>query len=333
MTDQPSLPTPQPDDAGSLTSQEPDSAPRLPPARRATGGLSLAALVVGILAMVMAVIPVVSFIAFVPAIAAAVLGLIALIRHAAGRGRALTGLILGAVALVVAVVVSLVTIVAAANSTATSVARSTPTATQEPVEETPEATPSEAPSAKPTPEAPPVAAVPADAVYSGFGDSVIQVALPDGPDSAGVGTLTHDGSSNFAVWSLDTNMAQLDLLVNTIGSYQGTVPLDLRQGDQTTALEITADGNWTVTLHSLQAVRTVTGTTAGVGDDVFWYSGKPAAAQLTNDGDSNFAVWSYGESSDLLVNEIGPYSGTVRWPGGTNLVVVNAVGNWGVTLP
>ena len=36
-------------------------------------------------------------------------------------------------------------------------------------------------------------------------------------------TITHDGDSNFEVQALDQNGAPLDLVVATIGQYEGTV--------------------------------------------------------------------------------------------------------------
>lgn len=85
-----------------------DAAPT-PPTR--AGGLALAALIVGIVAIVCAIIPGLSFIAFLPAITAAILGVIALVTRKPRRGFALAGVILGPVALLVAIVVSISAIV------------------------------------------------------------------------------------------------------------------------------------------------------------------------------------------------------------------------------
>jgi hypothetical protein len=40
-------------------------------------------------------------------------------------------------------------------------------------------------------------------------------------------TFTHSGSSNFAVWAVDGSGKQIDLLVNEIGPYSGTVLMPL----------------------------------------------------------------------------------------------------------
>ena len=174
--------------------------------------------------------------------------------------------------------------------------------------------------------------MPADVVLSGHGDAVVKASALDGTDGPGVATFTHDGHGNFAIWSLDANVQQLDLLVNTIGPYNGTVLFDKQSSQHTESLQITADGNWTVTLHSIRALRAFDTSATGHGDDVLIYRGNAGAATLTHDGSSNFAVWTYGDGSNLVVNEIGAYSGTVRWTKGPELVTVTADGAWSVTV-
>ena len=79
--------------------------------------LPLAALIVGIVAIVCAIIPGLSFVAFIPALTATGLGIGALVSKAPGRGKALAGLILGPVALLVAIVVSVGFIAGGVRST------------------------------------------------------------------------------------------------------------------------------------------------------------------------------------------------------------------------
>jgi hypothetical protein len=293
-----------------------------PPALAKSGGLSLAALIVGIGAAVSAFIPGLSFATWAPAGVAIVLGIITLVSHRPTRGRGIAAIVLGAVAWLVAIIVSVVFIAALSSSTTSHTASLG----------APEAAVPSAAAASPsaTPVAPPI---PADTVYSGSGDSVIPVAKPDGADSLAAATITATGSSNFAVWSIDSNAQQIDLLVNTIGNYSGTVLMDEHAGGQTASLQITADGAWTVTIHSLKALREFTGNAAtGSGDDVIVYRGAAGAADITNTGSSNFAVWTYGDDSDLVVNEIGNYTGTDLWQAGPSVVQVTSDGNWSITV-
>ncbi len=304
-----------------------DAPPVTPPPTPPKSGIAVAALVLGIVAAVFAIIPGPSFAAFVPAILAAVLGIVALTRKTPRRGFALAGIILGALSLLVAIIVSIVTIVAGAGLASHSAALDGGTGTGS-------GSSSTAAKPTPTPTPPPtVAPVPADVVLTGHGDAVIKASAVDGAGEPGVATITHDGKSNFAVWTLDSNVNQLDLLVNTIGAYNGTVLFDKQSNQHTESLQITADGNWTVTLHSIRALRNfdATGTT-GHGDDVLVYRGSAGAATLTHDGSSNFAVWTYGDQTNLVVNEIGAYNGTVRWTKGPEIVAVTADGNWSIAV-
>jgi hypothetical protein len=60
----------------------------------------------------------------------------------------------------------------------------------------------------------------------------------------------------------------------------------------------------------------------------FWHGTGLTTLKITHSGSSNFAVKAYGDSSRLLVNEIGKYSGETLLPSGTVLLEVEADGNW-----
>jgi hypothetical protein len=311
----------------------PPAAPTPMPTRKKLG---VAAFVVGIVALVFAVIPGLSFLAFAPALVATGLGIAALASKSAARKRSITAVILGPVALVIAIAVSVSVIAGAAGSVQSTQPVAAAAKNQSQPSDNADSSASDVPSAGAAESAAPKPAAdptPADVVYRGTGDSVLKIANPDGADAAGVATITHKGSSNFAIWSLGLDMSQQDLLVNTIGSYTGTVLFDVRDGEQTAALGITADGAWTVTLHSLKSLRAFDGATAsGTGDDVVIYQGEAGAATISHDGTSNFSIWSYGSDTDLVVNEIGAYSGTARWSGGPSVIAVKADGNWKISV-
>lgn len=60
--------------------------------------------------------------------------------------------------------------------------------------------------------------------------------------------MTHDGSGNFAIWLIDSNGNKVYLLVNEIGSFNGSKAEQIRlEGDY--LLDIAANGNWTVTIE------------------------------------------------------------------------------------
>lgn len=169
-------------------------------------------------------------------------------------------------------------------------------------------------------------------VFSGTGDTVVEV---DFHDDARIATLSHNGSSNFAVWALDSEGGNSDLLVNEIGAYDGRVLYNGSDREEMAALEISADGAWEITLEPLSAAtpwETDEDEFTGSGDDVVQLAWTPeglTTLSMTHDGSSNFAIWGYTSTSrDLLANEIGAYDGQTALTAGTLLLAVSADGGW-----
>lgn len=166
----------------------------------------------------------------------------------------------------------------------------------------------------------------AAATQTGAGDNL--VTLPAGA-VAGIVTATHDGTANFAVSVLDAqNGSTGELLVNTIGPYSGTT-LFGRGLSEPVTLQVTADGGWSLTIAPMSSAPTL--APAGSGDAVFLYDGPTGALTATHDGDANFVVSEDTGSAfefGLLVNEIGPYSGTVPVSAGPSVIDVKANGGW-----
>ena len=166
---------------------------------------------------------------------------------------------------------------------------------------------------------------------SGAGDSV--VSLPDDA-TGGIITADHQGASNFVINVLDeTNQSTGDLLVNTIGHYSGTTAWGLSTLGDGTRLEITADGPWNIEVLPYSEAEELPEN--GAGDGVFIYDGDAGVLEATHDGQSNFVVREEADqlfSSGLLVNEIGPYEGSIPVQAGPSIFVVEADGNWTVTI-
>ncbi len=186
----------------------------------------------------------------------------------------------------------------------------------------------------PTPEATPVSFTAIK--LSGSGNKVPKFTIPE--DAAAIATITNKGSANFVVTSLAADGSANALLVNVIGSYSGTVLFDTSLGEHSVALQVESNGSWTITIKPLGSARTwdPSAALAGKGDDVVVVSPAItglATATITYKGSANFVVTAYSSSggTDLLVNEIGNYSGESAIPDGTFLLQVEADGNWTVT--
>lgn len=166
---------------------------------------------------------------------------------------------------------------------------------------------------------------------SGTGDDVVELAIPE--DQPAVVAVEHSGSGNFAVVSYSSGGDRIDLLVNEIGSYQGRHGVNFLQGEEVAELEITAGGSWSVTASPLQDAASMTSSFEGAGDDVILFAGAGNRLEVTHDGERNFSVIAWGGSGrDLLINEIGPYSGAVRLDDGTILFTITADGAWTMAM-
>ncbi len=89
--------------------------------------------------------------------------------------------------------------------------------------------------------------------FNGKGDSVSPPFLLN--EGLTTFTFSHDGSSNFIVQLMSDSGETVDLLVNTIGSYDGSKAVGVKRGalfgpePGIHLLNITADGNWSITIE------------------------------------------------------------------------------------
>jgi hypothetical protein len=169
----------------------------------------------------------------------------------------------------------------------------------------------------------------------GRGDKVAKFKTPEG--AIAIATFTHSGISNFTVTSIDATGKTNELLVNEIGAYKGTVLFD--DDVHSVAFRIEADGKWTATIKPFASARkwTLAKTLTGTGDDVVLVTGTVAglaSSTVKHVGKGNFAVVSYADDGrDLLVNEIGKYTGEILMPAGLVVIAVSADGKWSFTVP
>lgn len=213
----------------------------------------------------------------------------------------------------------------AARPTDTAVPTNTPEPTNTP---TPEPTNTPAP---PTPTSTPL---PEPVVYTGSGDTIVDV------DKTGAPMLVriegNAGSRHFAVTSYDANNQAIDLLVNTTSPYAGVRPLDFLDGEHTARFEVTAVGEWMITIYPVQLADAidVPGSFTGEGDNVLTLSGAaPDTAVISGNARSrHFSVTGYGSGIDLLINTTEPYDGTVLLDPETFLLQVVADGEWTIEI-
>lgn len=166
----------------------------------------------------------------------------------------------------------------------------------------------------------------------GKGNKVAKFKIP--ADAVGIATITYSGGSNFIVSSIDAGGDELDLLVNEIGKYKGTVLFDETDGAHSVAFKVESSGSWKIVIRPLSAAAKWDGkaTLKGSGDAVYQIappSSGLVTLNLAHKGDGNFMVAAYSpDGIDLLANEIDNFKGETLLPDGTFLLEITAGGSW-----
>lgn len=175
-------------------------------------------------------------------------------------------------------------------------------------------------------------------ILTGNGDQIVDFQKWDG---AAILHVKYAGGSNFVVRNYPANSSKYtDLLVNVIGAYEGTVPLDLLENDPKTArFEVIASGSWELQVLPFNRIRkeVIPKVITGTGDEVFIFSGAGKKPDLLKTdaslASSNIVVMAYHATGrDLLVNEIAPYTGTTIMDPTSFLIVINATGPWSLEI-
>lgn len=175
--------------------------------------------------------------------------------------------------------------------------------------------------------------IPETIVYTGSGDSVIEVEIASSDDIYVLHVVGNANGNHFAVRGYDASGNSTELFVNTINPYDGYT---FDPSCSTSLLEISSTGDWTIELISIYNMQTIsTGQTiSGTGDSIMMVENYGTTATISgNQGANHFAVKTYGtQSNELLVNTVDPYSGTVMLNGNPVILQVNSEGEWEITF-
>ncbi len=167
-------------------------------------------------------------------------------------------------------------------------------------------------------------------VLAGSGDDVVDLPCAGMPCLMDV---SYVGERNFSVKLLNSAGESEDLLVNEIGEYFGTVTT-YNDFANSAMLEIHASGDWSITVRPMSSMLPLENGAPYQGSNVLYIDvDDMSRLNITNAGEHNFVVRGVGlDRGDLLVNEIGDYSGTVAWnQGQCFLIVEDSYGTWSVS--
>lgn len=142
----------------------------------------------------------------------------------------------------------------------------------------------------------------------------------------------------FSVWSLNSDLDEVDLLVVDTENYSGVTLIDMEIYDTLAGFEIEAECAWSIEFLPISAARLLSrpGNVGGANDDIVAVQSGGRLQVSGNSAERHFAIWAYdatGRSLDLLVNTTDSYSGTVQVPNNTRYLQITAKGGWSLTYP
>jgi hypothetical protein len=145
---------------------------------------------------------------------------------------------------------------------------------------------------------------------------------------------TYQGQSNFIVELLDSNGNNIDLVVNTVGNYNGK-SLAYIQSPGEYILNVQSEGSWTVQASQEIPTETESGSISGKGDDVRFVNIESGLRKFIYDykGESNFIVMANDDV--LLVNEVGTTNGSTAQSvqdTGVYVISIESEGTWKIDI-
>lgn len=164
--------------------------------------------------------------------------------------------------------------------------------------------------------------------YSGTGSTVLEIPADL---ASSIVVATHKGQNRFVIDTVGEDGNIIDTLVDATGPYSGTTANGKLLGTPK-RISILTDGEWTLNLASMSDAPTLSSGQQVIGDAVVRIDPQRAAfLTFTNVGEGNFVVYGMkGASSNLIVNEIGPYTGSVP-NSGYRMLAVKSNGTWSVS--
>ncbi|MCU1423098.1 MAG: hypothetical protein JWN36_2749 [Microbacteriaceae bacterium] len=163
------------------------------------------------------------------------------------------------------------------------------------------------------------------------GSQVVQ--LPAGA-TAGIVTMRHPSAGAFSVTSSTADGGPgPDLLVRTDGPYDGVAPFGLESagGVRATALDVTAEGDWTLVIAPLSEAPFASFPVVGAGDTVLLRDGTSGQVRAHHPGGGLFEIrvlTANGPPAIPVFEPDGAFDGPVPLYGGYGVIVITATGDW-----
>lgn len=162
--------------------------------------------------------------------------------------------------------------------------------------------------------------------HHGSGDARVDVEVPG--NEPALLHLSNDGAAYLHVTSVDPEGQRIQRIVRERGTYEGIRPLNFA-GPPVGALDIAADGDWSLVIRPLGDAREAHGRIEGSGDEVFLLGDPDASeAHVTHEGRARFHVRSWGHVRLGMIGAVGDYEGRVELHPEVLAIEVVADGDW-----
>lgn len=172
---------------------------------------------------------------------------------------------------------------------------------------------------------------PGPVIYTGSGDDVIEIEMPD--SGCAFNIIGNNADRLFLVRGYDSNGDLTSLFVSATDPYEG-ITVDPYQ--KTVTMEIEGEGFWAIELLPLMSLETISvgETVTGTGDSLVRVLSYGNTATITgNADDHHLAIRSFGADWDsFLVTSVDPYEGTVELEGHPVFLEIKTVGDWSITF-
>lgn len=144
--------------------------------------------------------------------------------------------------------------------------------------------------------------------------------------------VTHDGAGAFSVQPQQGGVPAGDPLFDVTGAWSGRYLVGL--GGTISAFAVTADGNWTIEIQSIDTalpLSLATPVSAGASEVARWADTEAVSVIVDYTGAGPIVVRAIsGSGTEVLVDEAGPFAGEVTLPAGPGYITVDAAGPWTV---
>ncbi|MGO2750125.1 MAG: hypothetical protein ACTIA6_08760 [Pseudoclavibacter sp.] len=135
------------------------------------------------------------------------------------------------------------------------------------------------------------------ASVSGSGNARFDVVLPGGAEDIGLLQVEFEGE-RLRIYDVDADGEQMGgSSLSAYDEYSGIAVINEWTDDEFRAIDIEAEGDWTVTLVALETLPSFDSEYAGSGSDVILYTGEGGDATFTFEPDQSVSIDTFGADS------------------------------------